>query len=135
MNKTKMFQVGMMLIGIIGVAGCATTSSKVVPNADSTPGIVLGYSIEKVQQAAVNALAVIGCDIVKQDPTYVEGHRPNKVGFFVGSGGETVRVWLEALDPQKTNMKVKTAKSFVGMAGQKNWDKQAVKEITAELSK
>ncbi len=135
MYKAKMFQMGVVLWGIIGLAGCAT-SGKALPNSpEGNPGVVLEYPIEKVQQAAVNSLAVIGCDIVKQDPAYVEGHRPNKIGLFVGSGGETVRVWLEALDPQKTNVKVKTAKSFVGMAGQKNWDKQVMNEISAELGK
>ena len=91
--------------------------------------------IEKVQKAAVDALTVTGFDIKKQEPTYVEGYRPRKVGVLVGSGGETVRVWLVAQAPDKTEVKVKTAKTFVGGAGQKNWDAKVMDEITKTLGK
>jgi hypothetical protein len=62
--------------------------------ADDGVQATLDHPIEAAQKAAVNALAVIGCTIKKEDPTYVEGKREHKVGVFVGSGGETVSVTL-----------------------------------------
>lgn len=138
MNMFKGLHLGFLLAAVIGFAGCATVSTTAIPPAPApaaTPGTMVDYPIEKVQKAALNALTVIGCDIVQQSPVYVQGHRPNKIGLLVGSGGEDVRVWLSAVDAQKTSMKVKTAKSFAGIAGQKNWDKAVVDEIMAELSK
>ena len=91
--------------------------------------------IEKTQKASVDALTVIGFDIKKQEPTYVEGTRPRKIGLIVGSGGETVGVWLTAVSPDRTEVKVKTAKTFVGGAGQKNWDSAVLDEMAKTLGK
>lgn len=113
------------------MAGCAS-----IPKAtDAKAGAIFQQPIDKVQKAAVDALAVTGFDIKKQEPTYVEGSRPRKVGLFVGSGGETVGVWLNAQAADKTEVKVKTAKSLVGIAGQKNWDDQILAEMTKTLGK
>lgn len=113
------------------MAGCAST-----PKAShAKAGAVFQQPIGKVQKAAIDALAVTGFDIKKQEPTYVEGSRPHKVGLFVGSGGETVGVWLTAQAADKTEVKVKTTKSFVGIAGQKNWDDQILSEMTETLGK
>ena len=136
MSRTNMLMVGLLMIAVIGITGCASTSNQTAAKQpEGKPGVVFEQPIAKAQQAAVDALAVVGCDIKKQEPTYVEGRRPNKMGLLVGSGGETVKVWLEAVEPQKTNVKVKTEKSFVGMAGQKNWDKQVLEAMTKALSK
>lgn len=136
MNKKNMLKLGILVIAVIGITGCASTSNQTAAKQpEGKPGVVFEQPIAKAQQAAVDALAVVGCDIKKQEPTYVEGRRPNKMGLFVGSGGETVKVWLEALEPQKTSVKVKTEKSFVGVAGQKNWDKQVLDEMAKGLSK
>ena len=117
------------LMALMG--GCAST-----PKAgDAKVSAVFQQPIEKAQKAAVDALTVTGFDIKKQEPTYVEGTRPRKVGLFVGSGGETVGVWLVTQAPDKTEVKVKTAKTFVGGAGQKNWDAEVMAEITKTLGK
>ena len=89
--------------------------------------------IAAVQVQAVNALTVLGCEFKKQLPNYVEGKRVRKVGVFVGSGGETLRVWLAEVGG-KIEVRVSTSKTFVGGAGQKNWDKQIVEEITKGLA-
>ena len=57
------------------------------------------------------------------------------MGFFVGSGGETIGLWLATLAPDKTEVKVTTSKSVVGIAGQKNWDDAVIAEITKTLGK
>jgi hypothetical protein len=86
-----------------------------------------------VQTQAVSALTELGCEIIKELPNYVEGKRVRKIGVFVGSGGETLRVWL-AEAGGKTEVRVSTSKTFVGRAGQKDWDSQIVEAITKGLS-
>lgn len=122
----------MILLGLASVlvAGCAST-----PVAhDATPMTVFQQPIQRMHKAAVDALVVTGFDITKQEPTYVEGFRPRKVGLFVGSGGETVGIWLAGQGPNKTEVRVNTAKSFVGIVGQKNWDTEILNEMTKSLT-
>lgn len=123
------------MIAIIGMTGCASTSTPTATNPpDAKPETVFEQPLAKTQQAAVDALTVVGCGIKKQEPSYVEGSRPHKMGLFVGSGGETIKITLVSLEPQKTSVTVKTEKSFVGFAGQKNWDKQVLEAMTKELN-
>lgn len=89
--------------------------------------------LEQVQTAAVDALVVVGVEIKKQEPGFVEGKRKNKVGAFVGSGGEVLSVKLTAVDAGKTEVKVRTTKTFVGRAGQKVWDQPVIDEMTKSL--
>lgn len=112
------------------VAGCAST-----PVGSAIPQAVFQQSIENVQKAAVDALVVTGFDVTKEEPAYIEGFRPRKMGFFVGSGGETVGVWLTQQGPNKTMVKIDTAKSFFGMAGQKAWDTEILNEMRKLLTK
>jgi len=110
------------------LAGCSATPTK---PGDVTPSIIYNKPEATVQKAAVDALVANGFVISKSDAEYVEGARPHKIGLVVGSGGESAGVWLASLGSDKTSVKVSTAKSFAGMAGQKNWDK----EIIAEMDK
>jgi hypothetical protein len=111
------------------VAGCASPAIK-----DAT-GNIFQQPIKQVHQASVDALVVTGFDIKKQEPKYIEGFRPHKIGLIVGSGGETVGVWLEELGPNKTSVNVDTAKSALGILGQKNWNTEIMSEITRSLIK
>jgi hypothetical protein len=111
------------------LVACAST-----PDLPKTSGVVFAQPLEKARQAALDALVVLGFDVKKQEPTYVEGFRPRKVGLFVGSGGETVGIWLEPAE-QQTRVRVDTAKSFAGMAGQKNWDAAVLAQMEKTLGK
>jgi hypothetical protein len=111
---------------VIAAAGCTATPEK--PSA-STPGVVFDKPIAKVQKAAIDALTANGFEIGKSEPTYVEGTRPHKVGLAVGSGGESAGVWLESLTPARTSVKVDTAKSLVGIAGQKSWNAEIISAL------
>ncbi len=102
--------------------------------ADDGVQATLDHPIEVAQKAAVNALTVIGCTIKKDDPVYVEGKREHKVGVFVGSGGETVSVTLTPAGDGKVSINIRTKKSFVGMAGQKNWDQPVLDEMLKSLA-
>lgn len=120
------------LAGLMALmVGCASTPKA----ADAKVGAVFQQPIDKVQKASADALTVTGFDVKKQEATYVEGYRPRKVGLFVGSGGETVGIWLASLAPDRTEVKVKTARTFAGGAGQKNWDNDVMAEITRSLGK
>lgn len=114
--------------GLLLLAGCSATPTK---PGDSTPSIVYDKPAAEVQKAAVDALQANGFVVSKTNAGYIEGSRPHKVGLVVGSGGESAGVWLSPIGSAKTSVKVSTAKSFAGMAGQKNWDK----EIIAEMDK
>jgi hypothetical protein len=89
---------------------------------------------EVVHKAAMDALAVIGCEIKKDEPAHLEGYRKHKVGLFVGSGGETVSVSITAQAEGKTNVDIRTKRTFAGGAGQKNWDQPVLEEIRKSLS-
>jgi hypothetical protein len=86
-----------------------------------------------VQKAAVDALTTVGVTIKKQEPNIVEGKRKNKVGLFVGSGGEILTVTMTEIDAGKTSTKVRTTKTFAGRAGQKVWDQQVLEEMSKVL--
>jgi hypothetical protein len=121
------FVLGVALI----VVACSSTPKKPAEGM----GMLFNQPIDAVRTATANALAVHGFNIEEQTDTYLRGSRPRKIGFFVGSGGETVGIWLDALDEGRTRVMVSTAKSFVGYAGQKNWDDDIYFEIRQDLTK
>jgi len=82
----------------------------------------------------LDALAVTGFDIEKSEPLYVQGFRPRKVGLFVGSGGETVGVWMNPISPDSTGVRVATQKSIAGIVGQKNWTAEVLEQMKKEIS-
>lgn len=124
--KHTLTLITLSLLSIAGLNSCASSSSSAPAEAPAGNDTVLALPLAAAQQSAVRALASIGCDIQKQDPTYVQGRRPNKIGLVVGSGGETIKVWLKSISPTQTGVNVETNKSFVGIAGQKNWDEEVL---------
>ena len=127
-NVVQMLALGALISLVAGYTSTATA-------ADSRSNATFNQPIAKVQKAALDALSVIGCDVKKQEPTLVEGVRPHKMGLLVGSGGENVRIWLTARGARSTDVKVKTSKSFVGIAGQKTWDSAVLAEMKKSLGK
>ncbi len=103
--------------------------------ADSYDGLTVTFDkpVAEVQKAAIDALTVVGVDVKKQEPNYVEGKRGHKVGVFVGSGGEILSVALTAVSPDKTEAKVRTTKTMLGRMGQKVWDQDVVNEMAKAL--
>ena len=121
---------GLPILSLLLLSGCAST-----PELEQDAGVtIFKYPIERVQQAAVDALVITGFDITKQEVTYVEGHRPHKMGLLVGSGGETVGVWLTKQAPNETEVRIDTAKSFVGIIGQKEWESDILNEMYKSLT-
>jgi hypothetical protein len=134
MNRGHFLRWALLALTAVTIIGCASTPGEKAKAArEEGAPVVFDQPIAATQQAAVNALTVIGCDIKRREATYLEGHRSNKIGVTTGSGGETVKIWLTATEPQKTSVKVQTRKSLVGSTGQKNWDAQVLDEMTKAL--
>lgn len=91
--------------------------------------VVLAAAPTAVHDAALQALAAIGCEIKKDTADAIEGKRPNKVGLAVGSGGEKLFVAIKDLGEGKTEVKVTTKKTMAGIVGQKLWNEEVAKQI------
>ncbi len=122
-----------LLLAAATAFGCSSAPTR--PTGDPKKAAVFAQPIAKAQQAAVDSIVVLGFDVKKSEPGYVEGARPHKVGLFVGSGGETIGIWLEAVSAEATRVEVDTARSFVGIAGQKVWDEEVLAEMEKALGK
>lgn len=112
------------------LAGCAATPTRPEGGAP-----VFGKPAPVVQKAAIDALVVTGFEVQKTEPLYVEGFRPRRMGLFVGSGGETAGVWLDPVDNSRTRVRISTAKSVVGIVGQRSWDDAILEEMEKALGK
>lgn len=119
-----------LVICMLGLAACSATPTK---PADGAPSVVYDKPEAQVQKAAIDALTDNGFVISKSDAELVEGARPHKMGALVGSGGESAGVWLSSVGTDKTSVKVNTAKSLLGIAGQKNWDKEIIAAMDKSL--
>jgi len=87
--------------------------------------VVFQQPVEKTQKAAIDAVVVLGFKVKKSEPLYVEGFMPRKASWLFPSfpsGGETVGVWLEVVETNRTRVRVNTAKSLYGQPWQKDWD-------------
>jgi hypothetical protein len=47
----------------------------------------------------------------------------------VGSGGEKLFVWIKDVGEGKTELKVTTKKTLVGIVGQKLWNEQVANQV------
>ncbi len=130
MKASTLVRIGAFVLISSLVAGCASTPALT----NAAPATTFQHPIAQVQKAAVLALVEDGFNIAKQEPTYVQGKRPHEVGFFVGSGGETVGVWLTARGANTTEVRIDTAKSFAGHLGQKDWDSNILTKMRQTLA-
>jgi hypothetical protein len=126
-SRRRVLRAALPAIVLLLAAGTAS--------AEKYEGMVVTFDkpVEAVHKAAVDALTVVGVEIKKDEATLVEGKRKNKMGAFVGSGGEVLSVALTAVDGGKTEAKIRTTKTFVGRAGQKVWDQQVADEMNKSL--
>ena len=146
-RETKLHQY--MFLGLVCsfLAGCASTpeqakdqagmSKEQILQQDDVKGktpVVFAQPLEKVREAAIRSLVFVGCEMKKQEPYFVSGRRPNKFGLFVGSGGETVKVFLYPQAENETHVWVDTDLSFVGIAGQQSWNTQVLNQLTNLLN-
>lgn len=99
-------------------------------------GMVVTFDapIEAVHKAAVDAMEVVGAEVLRQEPAYLEAKRRNHIGFEAGSGGEVLSVSLVAVGEGRTQVKIRTTKTLLGRFGQKLWDRPIADEIARSLA-
>jgi hypothetical protein len=126
-SRRRVVRAALPAIVLLFAAGTAS--------AEKYDGVVVTFDkpAQEVHKAAVDALTVIGVEIKKDEAMLVEGKRKNKMGAFVGSGGEVLSVTLTSVDAGKTSAKIRTTKTMLGRAGQKVWDQQVVDEMNKSL--
>ena len=88
----------------------------------------ISYPMDKVLDAARQAIATYGCSVKKEKTDYLECTRDRHIGVFVGSGGEKVKVKLSAKG-NETRVQISTGKGFVGRVGKKNWSTPIFNEM------
>jgi hypothetical protein len=94
----------------------------------------VAYPMDKVLDAAKQALATYGCDVKKEKEKadYLECTRDRHIGVVVGSGAEKITVKLSAKGSE-TRVEIKTGKGFVGRLGKKNWSTPVFNEMIKTL--
>jgi len=79
---------------------------------------------------------VIGLEVERSEPLYVEGHRPWQMGWVMSSGGKTVGIWLELVGgADRTRVRIHTARTSFGRRGQKDWTGAVFREMARVLGK
>jgi hypothetical protein len=153
---TKSLFTAALAVSCIWLSGCASTPSEQQagqaqsvqptsggmtkeqilshPDVKGHPPVVFAKNLEEVRQAGLRSLTFVGCKLKTQQPLFLSGDRPHKFGLFVGSGGETVNVFLYPESDTETHVWVETHKSFVGMVGQQGWNKQVIDQMTQLLT-
>lgn len=129
MKRRAVLATGRLLLTVAGwLGGCAST-----PDESDAMTATFDKPVAPVHDAAVHALTARGFEITRNEPLYIEGFRSRKIGLFVGSGGETVGVWLMGESAQRTGVRIDTAKSMVGYVGQKDWTEAILSDMRHEL--
>ncbi len=118
----------LVILGLV-LAGCASVPVK----PKESNAVVFKGGLGEVKEVAKDAIIMCGFDVKKEEDGYLEGFRPRKIGLFIGSGGETIGIWLEPVDTGKVKVFVQTVKSMVGMAGQKRWEQPVIDEMKKKL--
>jgi hypothetical protein len=143
-SKTIVSFLAASIMTTLMFSGCGSVPSNKVqltkeeilsqPDVKDHPPVVFDKNLDEVRQAGLRALTFVGCEIKAQQPLFLYGSRPHKVGLFVGSGGETVKIFLYPQSDNETHVWVDTDLSFFGMAGQQGWNKQVIEQMTQLLN-
>jgi hypothetical protein len=91
--------------------------------------------LPRVREAALRALTTVGCEIHQKQDYFVSGSRPHHMGLIVGSGGETVQIYMLPQSEGITQVWVNTNKTLLGIAGQRDWDERTLEEMKNLLGK
>lgn len=91
--------------------------------------------LKVAKQAGMDAMAVNGFEVTRNDPTYIEGHRPRTWGLFCTPGGEGVGIWLEETSPSHTQARISSEKSSFGRACQEEWSAPILTEMEKSLGR
>lgn len=126
-------QFNLTTLGFAMVLACSLSACTATP---VKPGGFQGEydrPLNIVKQAGIEAMAVNGFEVTRNDPTYIEGHRPRTWGFLCTPGGEGVGIWLEQTSPSHTRAWIHSEKSAFGIACQKDWTAPILVEMEKSL--
>lgn len=131
---------GTLAASLLVLTGCATapehtgpyTKAEILqqPDVKDQAPAIFPNDLEQVRKASLRALNFVGCEIKTQEPFFLSGARPVKMGLFVNSGGETVKVFLYPQSATETRVWVDTELSTWFLAGQQGWNTQVLTQIT-----
>lgn len=88
---------------------------------------------EAAKAATIAAMEKNGFKFKSTEGMSLEAKRSNKVGLMVGSGGEKMTAKIKPMDDGMVKVHVRTKKTLVGIAGQKNWDDEVMAMIAESL--
>ena len=136
----RFFHAALVAVPVL-ITGCASTETgnmsreAVLAEVRDRPKTVFAQPLARVHDAALRSLTTVGCEIEARQDYHVSGSRPRKFGLFVGSGGEIVDIYMLPEGDKSTDVWVNSDRTFVGMAGQRNWEKPVLTELTNLLGK
>jgi hypothetical protein len=113
----------LVITSIMILAGCASTGTESGMSQEEVRNKVKGMSsttfaqpLSRVHDAAVRALTTVGCEIHQKQDYFVSGSRPHTFGLIVGSGGETVQIYMLPQSEESTQEWVNTNKTLIHQA-------------------
>ena len=135
MKTNRIIVIAVISVSLLCAAGCSTSSGsskttaatgssdamspeKVLSHEDvagKAPAAVYQAPIAKVREAGIRALTFVGCKMKINEPYHLRGRRPNKMGLLVGSGGESVEIFLYPKSENETQVWVDTDMSVTGV--------------------
>lgn len=94
------------------------------------------HDVDTTRSAIVSALKLNGFNVDATDKGLViTAARPHKMGLIAGSGGEKITVKMSETSPTETQVHIRTKKTLLGYAVQKNWDDEVAGAIKTKLTK
>lgn len=126
----------LLATSLLLLTGCATTPEHTTPftkqeileqpEVRGKSPAVFPNDLQAVRKAGRRALNFVGCAVTTEEPFFLAGERPSKVGVFGNNGGETVKIFLYPEGQKQTQVWVGTDTTFFGAAGQQAWDTQVL---------
>jgi hypothetical protein len=124
----------LLLAGCASTGGGGLTQEEIQKEVKGLTATTFVQPISRVHDAAIRALTSVGCDVDEKQNYKISGSRPRHMGLIVGSGGETVTVFMLPQGDKSTQVWVDTDRTFLGLAGQRNWDERTLNEMKNILS-
>jgi hypothetical protein len=108
---------------ILVAAGCSSNEGAITESNGRSPTATFSRPLAETRLLAVQALGELGCDITKNNPTYIRAHF---------ASGEIVEIHLWHINPQITAIHVDSETTFVGGAWQRDRTSDVIWAINRE---
>jgi hypothetical protein len=124
-------------VALLLMVGMAAAACVAAPEKPRVRNAIYPRPAAQVQKAVAEALLMMGFEMKKSGPTYIEALKPRKVVGPVDTGGDTVGVWIDRLGPSRTGIRVSTTRSVlgVGVPAQKHYEEDILYELEELLGR